>query len=1045
MRKIFTLLIVAILATATSWAATNTYQHVFESKPSTGNNIMLSNVGWNISGTNIGGFQNSYAGVQLGTSKKNGQITLTSPTGWNYKGATVIKEVRLWLNLGGTSVTPTVTIGGKVATSTGKVIKNSGASDWTKTSKVTFTPATDGQTGVIKISISSVKAGYICALEIDTEDTSDKTPTKLSWSSETATVDLASDAKVFPTLTKDPESLTGITYSSSNTNVATIDESTGKITLASCGATTITAKYAGDDTYASSSATYTLRVVDNSIAAGEYTFPINNWFWATNYTGSFKVEKAGLKLQGQQNGISISLGNVNSTNAYVDDNETRTYSSYIMTVNAPEGYVLKKIEFVGTTWQSSTLNASAGNMGAQKIWSGNVSSVEFYFAGTCKIKNVKIAYEKAAPAKTLTSIAITGEPAKTEYTEGDAFSAEGLVVTATYDDASTAVVTADATWSFEPATLAVGTTSVTATATYNEKTASETYNVTVKEIPSYTYTWMVNGAEVKKSVLKEGAAVEVPANPENIDDKVFTGWVTTATVDANVAPTYATIDETAKANTTYYAVFATLKQGAAEKWVKKAASEITEEGVYALITKDGKAFNGEIIEASGSTAVKGNGKSTTDAFIFDSNNEATSAPKGTCELTFVKNGEGFKMLNADKTQCLYSYQNAKECLSWNAAEKENSYWFFYDNNWTYKQSATTYTYLRVYNSTFRTYPKNSSNESVYFAQKVSGAGYADFTTIVKAAEVTTLANLAVNGAEGTAYQVNDEMVVAKKFQKGDKNYIVVKDAAKAVRNFSTPAAADKFFNINGNKQEEYAQNNWMLVSLPVELYNQVNEKNTVTSITGTLTEKFNVAMEATNVVFENATNYFAPNTYCPINFMGESSVKGTNPAYTSRYYFATPKANEYANVLWAVYNATDGAFYLPTHQGVANAQEFKAAFKVDYSLNSSATPALTNGNVYSFEALVKEVAVATTDAKSAPRKVAYDSTVTPSTKFVVYPLDLDADKVATGVNDVNCAKEVKGVSYFNMMGVESAQPFDGVNIMVTTYTDGTSSATKVLR
>lgn len=957
---------------------------------------------------------------------------MTSPTGWNYKGATVIKEVRLWLNLGGTSVTPTVTIGGKVATSTGKVIKNSGASDWTKTSKVTFTPATDGQTGVIKISISSVKAGYICALEIDTEDTSDKTPTKLSWSSETATVDLASDAKVFPTLTKDPESLTGITYSSSNTNVATIDESTGKITLASCGATTITAKYAGDDTYASSSANYTLRVVDNSIAAGEYTFPINNWFWATNYTGSFNVEKGSLKLQGQQNGISISLGNVNSTNAYVDDNETRTYRSYMMTVNAPEGYVLKKIEFVGTKWQSSTLNASAGNMGAQKIWSGNVSSVEFYFAGTCEIKNVKIAYEKAAPAKTLTSIAITGEPAQTEYTEGETFSAEGLTVTATYDDASTAVVTADATWTFDPATLAVGTTSVTATATYNEKTASETYNVTVKEIPSYTYTWMVNGAEVKKSVLKEGAAVEAPANPENIADKVFTGWVTTATVDANVAPTYATIDATAKANTTYYAVFATLKQGAGEKWVKKAASEITEEGVYALITKDGKAFNGEIIEASGSTAVKGNGKSTTDAFIFDSNNEATSAPKGTCVLTFVKNGEGFKMLNADKTQCLYSYQNAKECLSWNAAEKENSYWFFYDNNWTYKQSATTYTYLRVYNSTFRTYPKNSSNESVYFAQKVAGAGYADFTTIVKVAEVTTLANLAVNGAEGAAYQVDDEMVVTKKFQKGGKNYIVVKDAAKAVRNFSTPVADDKFFNINGNKQEEYAQNNWMLVSLPVELYNQVNKKNTVTSITGTLTEKTNVAMEATKVVFEDVINDFAPNTYCPINFMGESRVKGTNPAYTSSYYFATPKANEYANVVWAVYNSNDGAFYLPSHTGSINVQEFKAAFNVDYSLNSVDKPELEDNKVYSFEALVKE--------EKGPSHV-----IGASTKFVVYPLDLDADKVATGVNDVNSAKEVKGVSYFNMMGVESAQPFDGVNIMVTTYTDGTQSAAKVLR
>lgn len=1042
MRKIFTLLIVAILATATSWAATNTYQHVFESKPSTGNNVMLSNVGWNISGTNIGGFQNSYAGVQLGTSKKNGQITLTSPTGWNYKGATVIKEVRLWLNLGGTSVTPTVTIGGKVATSTGKVIKNSGASDWTKTSKVTFTPATDGQTGVIKISISSVKAGYICALEIDTEDTSDKTPTKLSWSSETATVDLASDAKVFPTLTKDPESLTGITYSSSNTNVATIDESTGKITLASCGATTITAKYAGDDTYASSSANYTLRVVDNSIAAGEYTFPINNWFWATNYTGSFNVEKGSLKLQGQQNGISISLGNVNSTNAYVDDNETRTYSSYMMTVNAPEGYVLKKIEFVGTKWQSSTLNASAGNMGAQKIWSGNVSSVEFYFAGICEIKNVKISYEKAAPAKTLTSIAITGEPAQTEYTEGETFSAEGLTVTATYDDASTAVVTADATWSFEPATLAASTTSVTATATYNEKTASKTYNVTVKEIPTYTYTWMVNGAEVKKSVLKEGAAVEAPANPENIDGKVFTGWVTTATVDANVAPTYATIDETAKANTTYYAVFATLKQGAGEKWVKKAASEITEEGMYALITKDGNAFNGEI--------KSGHGQSTATTFVFDKNNEATSAPEGTCELTFVKKGEGYS-INRDGTNIykyLYSDGVGSGKLKWAVAEQ--NYWYYDEakGSWAYKVKATETAYLNVYNTnnTFRTYYQAGTTSPVYFAQKVSGAGYADFTTIVKAAEVTTLAKLAVNGAEGAAYQVNDEMVVAKKFQKGDKNYIVVKDAAEAVRNFSTPAAGDKFFNINGNKQEEYAQNNWMLVSLPVELYNQVNEKSTVTSITGTLTEKTNVAMEATNVVFENVTNDdFAPNTYCAINFMGASSVNGNNPAYTSSYYFAIPKANEYANVVWAVYNRNDGAFYLPVHQGSANAQEFKAAFKVDYSLNSVATPELVNGDMYSFEALVKEMAVPTTDAKSAPRKVAYDSTVTPSTKFVVYPLDLDDTKVATGVNDVNSAKEVKGVSYFNMMGVESAQPFDGVNIMVTTYTDGTSSATKVVR
>ena len=921
MRKIFTLLIVAILATATSWAAT-TGTITFGT-----NNVKITKA----SMTAADDQGNSWKITTVGTTSFTQQPTY-SQVGSGSKPATSItftttlpKEVKVtsmsakFGGFGSTAGTIKLLVGDKEI-GTGKLnAKND----------VTVTSTTGASGTQLSVTVKNIAKGVKCYnISYTYEDESGKTPTQLSWSAPTATVDLAGEAKEFPTLTKDPASITGITYTSSNADVATVNEATGEITLVACGQTTIKAAYAGDDTYASSSATYTLRVVDNSIAAGEYTIPLNNWFWATNHNGSFNVEKGSLKLQGQQNGISISLGNVNSTNAYVDDNETRTYSSYIMTVNAPEGYVLKKIEFVGTRWQSSTLNASAGNMGAQKIWSGNVSSVEFYFAGICEIKNVKIAYEKAAPAKTLTSIAITGEPAQTEYTEGETFSAEGLTVTATYDDASTAVVTADANWTFEPATLTVGTTSVTATATYNEKTASETYNVTVKEIPSYTYTWMVNGAEVKKSVLKEGAAVEAPANPENIADKVFTGWVTTATVDANVAPTYATIDETAKANTTYYAVFATLKQGAAEKWVKKTASEITEEGVYALITKDGKAFNGEIIEASGSTADKGNGKSTTDAFIFDSNNEATSAPKGTCELTFVKSGEGFKMLNADKTQCLYSYQNAKESLSWKAAEKENSYWLFYDDNWAYKQSATTYTYLRVYNSTFRTYT-GKTNQSLYFAQKVAGAGYADFTTIVKAAEVTTLAELAVNGAEGTAYQVKDEMVVAKKFQKAGKNYIVVKDAAKAVRNFSTPVADDKFFNINGNKQEEYAQNNWMLVSLPVELYNQVNEKNTVTSITGTLTEKTNVAMEATKVVFEDVINDFAPNTYCPINIVGASSVKGKNPAYTSSYYFATPKANEYAKVVWAVYDGYMDVFHLPSHKGSVNVQEFEASFYVD--------------------------------------------------------------------------------------------------------------------
>ena len=52
---------------------------------------------------------------------------------------------------------------------------------------------------------------------------------------------------------------------------------------------------------------------------------------------------------------------------------------------------------------------------------------------------------------------------------------------------------------------------------------------------------------------------------------------------------------------------------------------------------------------------------------------------------------------------------------------------------------------------------------------------------------------------------------------------------------------------------------------------------------------------------------------------------------------------------------------------------------------------------------------------------------------------------ATGVEDVNTEKTVAGVVYCNMLGAVSDRPFEGVNVVVTTYTDGTKSTKKILR
>lgn len=90
---------------------------------------------------------------------------------------------------------------------------------------------------------------------------------------------------------------------------------------------------------------------------------------------------------------------------------------------------------------------------------------------------------KAPVEKVLKSIAISGETTKTTYFEGETFDPTGLVVTATYEDESTEDVTGRVEWTFNPETLAVGTTEVNVTATYREMTASKAVGVTVTEAP----------------------------------------------------------------------------------------------------------------------------------------------------------------------------------------------------------------------------------------------------------------------------------------------------------------------------------------------------------------------------------------------------------------------------------------------------------------------------------------------------------------------------------------------------------------------------------
>ena len=51
----------------------------------------------------------------------------------------------------------------------------------------------------------------------------------------------------------------------------------------------------------------------------------------------------------------------------------------------------------------------------------------------------------------------------------------------------------------------------------------------------------------------------------------------------------------------------------------------------------------------------------------------------------------------------------------------------------------------------------------------------------------------------------------------------------------------------------------------------------------------------------------------------------------------------------------------------------------------------------------------------------------------------------TSVSSVVADREVTSVTYYNVMGQSSSKPFDGINIKVTNYSDGTSSTVKVIK
>lgn len=54
-------------------------------------------------------------------------------------------------------------------------------------------------------------------------------------------------------------------------------------------------------------------------------------------------------------------------------------------------------------------------------------------------------------------------------------------------------------------------------------------------------------------------------------------------------------------------------------------------------------------------------------------------------------------------------------------------------------------------------------------------------------------------------------------------------------------------------------------------------------------------------------------------------------------------------------------------------------------------------------------------------------------------------QIVTGINELAGDREVVGVTYVNALGMQSSEPFDGINIVVTRYSDGSTTTAKVMK
>ena len=247
----------------------------------------------------------------------------------------------------------------------------------------------------------------------------------------------------------------------------------------------------------------------------------------------------------------------------------------------------------------SSGNAIIANVGTtNRTIRWNTSSPRFacYTSGQADVQLYKKSggtsysdYSTTCTTCTLSSIALNTSGATTVFTQGDAFSAEGLVVTASYSDCSDRAVTPTSISSPDMSTT--GEKTITVSYTEGEVTQTNTYTISVNAAPTYKICFYDGETKLKEEDLLIGATATPPSNPAGCTDYTFYGWWI-ETLGTSNTTAHKVTDFTVSGAQDYYAVYSHSTGGGGSTTATygfEDTDDATKWDISAAITKDAGA------------------------------------------------------------------------------------------------------------------------------------------------------------------------------------------------------------------------------------------------------------------------------------------------------------------------------------------------------------------------------------------------------------------------------------------------------------------------